>query len=35
MWLQIVAVLIVATVFLVRLMMALYDRPSRPGKSDG
>lgn len=35
MWLQILAVLIVATVFLVRLTVALFDRPTRSGNSDG
>lgn len=30
MWMQIVAVAIVAVIFLVRLMFALHDRPSKP-----
>lgn len=34
MWAQIVIVGIVATVFLVRLTFALYDRPSRSGNPD-
>ena len=32
---QIVVVGVVAVVFLVRLAVALYDRPSRPGGQDG
>jgi hypothetical protein len=30
MWLQIVAVAVVAVVFLVRLVFALHDRPTEP-----
>jgi Na+/pantothenate symporter len=32
MWMQIVAVSVVAAVFLVRLVIALYDRPSKTGQ---
>ncbi|HEV2780601.1 MAG TPA: hypothetical protein VGX25_14520 [Actinophytocola sp.] len=32
MWMQIVAVAVVAVVFLVRLVFALHDRPSKPEK---
>jgi hypothetical protein len=32
---QILVVSVVAVTFLVRLAVALYDRPSRPGGSDG
>jgi len=32
---QILAVSVVAVIFLVRLTVALYDRPSRPGSPDG
>jgi hypothetical protein len=35
MWVQIVMVVVVAIVFLVRLIAAIYDQPSKPGAEAG